>query len=60
MTKMETMNTKFAALTEEELMDVDGGGAIIAFVVAHPYVSGAIVGAVTAVGTAIVGAFRKR
>ena len=50
---------KFTPLTEEELTQVDGGAIpLIAWSLAHPYLSGSIAGGVTAVGTAIWGAFK--
>ena len=46
---------KFTPLTEE----VDGGAIpLVAWILAHPYLSGTIAGGVTAVGTAIWGAFK--
>ena len=45
--------------TEEELTQVDGGAIpLVAWILAHPYLSGTIAGGVTAVGTAIWGAFK--
>ena len=51
-------NTNFVELTDKEMMETEGGG-IWMFIVAHPYVSGAIVGSVAAVGTAVAGALRN-
>ena len=53
------LTQKFTPLTEEELTQVDGGAIpLIAWIIAHPYLSGTIAGGVTAVGTAIWGAFK--
>ena len=53
------LTQKFAPLTEAELTQVDGGAIpLIAWVIAHPYLSGSIAGGVTAIGTAIWGAFK--
>ena len=46
-------------ITKEELTQVDGGAIpLVAWILAHPYLSGTIAGGVTAVGTAIWGAFK--
>ncbi len=53
------LTQKFTPLTEAELTQVDGGAIpLIAWIVAHPYLSGSIAGGVTAIGTAIWGAFK--
>ena len=50
---------KFTPLTEAELTQVDGGAIpFIAWIATHPYISGSIAGGVTAIGTAIWGAFK--
>lgn len=52
--------TNFVALTDQEMMELEGGAfPIIALIAAHPYVSGTIAGGIAAVGTAVWGAMRK-
>ena len=48
MTNFDKMEQNFAALTEEELMDVDGG----AWPIANPVTAAKIAGGITAAGIA--------
>ena len=53
MTNFDKMEQNFVALTEEELMDVDGGAwPIVAWVIANPVTAAKIAGGITAVGIA--------
>ncbi len=53
MTNFDNMEQNFVALTEEELMDVDGGIApIVAWVIANPVTAAKIAGGITAAGIA--------
>ena len=53
MTNFDKMEQNFVALTEEELMDVDGGALpLVAWVIANPVTAAKIAGGVAAVGSA--------
>ncbi len=53
MTNFDKMEQNFVALTEEELMDVDGGAwTIVAWVIANPVTAAKIAGGITAAGIA--------
>ena len=53
MTNFDKMEQNFVALTEEELMDVDGRAwPIVAWVIANPVTAAKIAGGITAVGIA--------
>lgn len=53
MTNFDNMEQNFVALTEEELMDVDGGAwPIVAWVIANPVTAAKIAGGITAAGIA--------
>lgn len=51
---LDKMNTNFVSLSEQELMEMDGGAApIIAWIIANPVTAGKIAGGITAGGIAI-------